>query len=195
MSHAGESYNLSNSKDLRECARNEAEQTLLAVSILKEFSLECELVTIGSTPTTFSDYHNDKINELRAGVFVFFDLVQSGVGICRTEDIAISVLTSVISINKDIDAIIIDAGWMALSRDIGNPCHKVDYGYGQVCDINGKIIEDLIVVNVQQEHGIIKIRKGSKAILPQIKQGDMLRILPNHACATASAYNLSLIHI
>ncbi len=189
MSHAGESYNLSNSKDLRECARNEAEQTLLAVSILKEFSIECELVTIGSTPTTFSDYHNDKINELRAGVFVFFDLVQSGVGICRTEDIAISVLTSVISINKDIDAIIIDAGWMALSRDIGNPCHKVDYGYGQVCDINGKIIEDLIVVNVQQEHGIIKIRKGSKAILPQIKQGDMLRILPNHACATASAYN------
>ena len=71
MSHAGESYNLSNSKDLRECARNEAEQTLLAVSILKEFSIECELVTIGSTPTTFSDYHNDKINELRAGVFVF----------------------------------------------------------------------------------------------------------------------------
>ena len=115
--------------------------------------------------------------------------MQSGVGICRIEDIAISVLTSVISINKDINAIIIDAGWMALSRDIGNPCHKVDYGYGQVCDINGKIIEDLIVVNVQQEHGIIKIRKGSKALLPQIKQGDMLRILPNHACATASAYN------
>ena len=78
---------------------------------------------------------------------------------------------------------------MALSRDLGNSFHKVDYGYGQVCDITGKIIEDLIVANVQQEHGIIKIRKGSKAILPQVKQGDMLRILPNHACATASAHN------
>ena len=71
-------------------------------------------------------------------MFVFFDLVQSGVGICRTEDIAISVLTSVISINKDIDAIIIDAGWMALSRDTGNANHTIDYGYGQVCDILGK---------------------------------------------------------
>ncbi len=189
MSHAGESYNLSNNEDLRECARNEAEQTLLAVSILKEFSIECEIVTIGSTPTALSDYHNDKINELRAGVFVFFDLVQSGVGVCNTQDIALSVLTSVISINKNIDAIIVDAGWTALSRDIGNTSHKLDYGYGQVCDINGQIIEDLIVANVQQEHGIIKLRKGSKAKLPQIKQGDLLRVLPNHACATASAHN------
>ena len=106
-----------------------------------------------------SDYHNDKINELRAGVFV----------ILRTEDIAISVLTSVISINKDINAIIIDAGWMALSRDIGNPCHKV-YSCGQVCDINGKIIEDLIVVNVQQEHGIIKIERVAKLYFPKLSR-------------------------
>ena len=189
MSHAGESYNITNKTSLLKCAKNEVDQTLIAVSFLKSNSIDCELITIGSTPTMLSNYYDERINELRAGVFVFFDLVQSGVGICRTEDIALSVLTSVISINKDIDAIVIDAGWMALSRDIGNSCHKIDYGYGQVCDINGKIIEDLIVVNVQQEHGIIKIRKGSKAILPQVKQGDMLRILPNHACATASSHN------
>ena len=188
MSHAGESYGLSNKKDLLECAKNEADQTLKAVSILEEAFINCELVTIGSTPTVLSDYQNDKITELRAGVFVFFDLVQTGVGICKIEEIALSVLTSVISVNKEINGIIVDAGWMAMSRDIGTSSQKIDYGYGQVCYENGELIEDLLLTKVQQEHGIIQMRNGSNAKLPDIKTGDMLRILPNHACATAAAH-------
>ena len=82
-----------------------------------------------------------------------------------------------------------DAGWTALSRDTGNANHKIDYGYGQVCNILGEVIEDLIVSNLQQEHGIIRIRENSKAKLPVLKPGDLLRILPNHACATAAAHN------
>ena len=189
MSHAGESYGLSNKKDLLECAKNEADQTLKAVSILEEAFINCELVTIGSTPTVLSDYQNDKITELRAGVFVFFDLVQTGVGICKIEEIALSVLTSVISVNKEINGIIVDAGWMAMSRDIGTSSQKIDYGYGQVCYENGELIEDLLLTKVQQEHGIIQMRNGSNAKLPDIKAGDMLRILPNHACATAAAHS------
>ena len=42
---------------------------------------------------------------------------------------------------------------------------------------------------MQQEHGIIQMRNGSNAKLPDIKAGDMLRILPNHACATAAAHS------
>ena len=189
MSHAGASYNLSNNQDLLKCAKNEAEQTLEAVRILKNASLSCDLVTIGSTPTVLTNYNNDAINELRAGVFVFFDLVQTGIGICNIEDIALSVLTSVISVNREIDAIIVDAGWMALSRDRGTSSQKTDFGYGQVCLEDGTIIDDVIVAGVQQEHGIIQVRKGSKALLPNIKPGDMLRILPNHACATAAAHD------
>ena len=71
MSHAGASYSLSNDEDLIKCAKEEAEQTLQAVNILKYVSIDCELVTIGSTPTALADYHNNEINELRAGVFVF----------------------------------------------------------------------------------------------------------------------------
>ena len=189
MSHAGESYGLSNKKDLLECAQNEADQTLKAVSILEEAFINCELVTIGSTPTVLSDYQNDKITELRAGVFVFFDLVQTGVGICKIEEIALSVLTSVISVNKEINGIIVDAGWMAMSRDRGTSLQKIDYGYGQVCYEKGELIEDLLLTKVQQEHGIIQMRNGSNAKLPDIKTGDMLRILPNHACATAAAHS------
>ena len=189
MSHAGESYGLSDEEDIKNCAKNEAEQTLLAAETVQNAGINCELVTIGSTPTALLGCKNIRITELRAGVFLFFDLVQSGVGVCEVEEIALSVLTSVISYNKEIDAIIVDAGWMALSRDRGTSSQKVDYGYGQVCYEDGTLIEDVIVTNVQQEHGIIQVRKGSKAELPYLKPGEVLRILPNHACATAAAHS------
>ena len=189
MSHAGESYDLSNEEDIKICARNEADQTLMAAETIQKAGINCELVTIGSTPTALSGCKNVGITELRAGVFLFFDLVQSGVGVCEVKEIALSVLTSVISYNKEIDAIIVDAGWMALSRDRGTSSQKTDYGYGQVCYEDGTLIEDVIVTNVQQEHGIIQVRKGSNAELPFFKPGEILRVLPNHACATAAAHS------
>ena len=73
MSHAGESYNITNKTSLLKCAKNEVDQTLIAVSFLKSNSIDCELITIGSTPTMLSNYYDERINELRAGVFVFFD--------------------------------------------------------------------------------------------------------------------------
>ncbi len=36
-----------------------------------------------------------------------------------------------------------------------------------------------------QEHGVIATRKGSGEAMPRLKVGDRLRILPNHASATA----------
>ena len=82
---------------------------------------------------------------------VFFDLVQAGVGVCEIEDIALSVLTSVISVNKEIDAIIVDAGWMALSSDRGTSLQKIDFGYGQVCYEDGKIIAPVDLAGGNEE--------------------------------------------
>ena len=189
MSHAGESYALSDKNSLEKCSENEAQKTLAAAKILFDSGMNVELVTIGSTPTAISGKFVDGITELRAGVFMFFDLVQAGIGVCNLNEIALSVLTSVISYNKDIEALIVDAGWMALSRDRGTASQNLDYGYGQVCKEDGSIINDLIVTNVQQEHGIIQVRKGGSCKLPNLSPGDLLRILPNHACATAAAHD------
>lgn len=189
MAHAGESYGLSEQEPLERCALNEAGSTALAAQTLRDGGLPCELITIGSTPTALSGAHHSGVTELRAGAFVFFDLVQAGIGICAKEDIAISVLTSVISRNEKSGALVIDAGWMALSRDRGTLDQAVDFGYGQVCLEDGTILEDIIVVDVQQEHGVIRPREGSSAVLPDFAPGALLRILPNHACATAAQHD------
>ncbi|MCA0273818.1 MAG: DSD1 family PLP-dependent enzyme, partial [Proteobacteria bacterium] len=147
----------------------------------------------GSTPTAHAARNLDGVTELRAGVYVFFDLVMAGIGVCRPDDIALSVLTAVIGHQRAKGWILVDAGWMALSRDCGTAAQAVDQGYGLVCDAEGRIIPDLIVTVANQEHGIIARRPGSMAVLPDLPLGMLLRILPNHACATAaqhSSYNV-----
>jgi hypothetical protein len=72
---------------------------------------------------------------------------------------------------------------MADLSQLGTPCRVVDrarqsldQGYGLVCDLDGRPISDLIVVNTHQEHGVIAHRSGSKA--PALAVG-MRAALPN----------------
>lgn len=39
-----------------------------------------------------------------------------------------------------------------------------------------------------QEHGIVALRPGSNAMLPELAVGTQVRILPNHACATGAQH-------
>jgi len=129
------------------------------------------------------------VTEVRAGVFVFFDLVMAGIGVCRTEDIAVGVLASVIGHQREKNWIIVDAGWMAMSRDRGTAKQRVDQGYGLVCDVDGNPYDDLVMIEANQEHGILAIRGGSSASLPELAVGALVRILPNHVCATAAQFD------
>jgi D-serine deaminase-like pyridoxal phosphate-dependent protein len=121
---------------------------------------------------------------------MFGDLVQAGLGVIAVEDVALSVLASVIGHQAERGWIIVDAGWMALSRDRGTSGHAVDQGYGLVCSADGAPYGDLIVAEANQEHGVLALRPGSKAALPELEVGELVRILPNHACATAAQHDL-----
>ena len=188
MTHAGGSYGARTPEELRSHAERERTGTLLAAQTLRAAGHEAPVVSVGSTPTALSTADLSGVTELRAGVFPFMDLVMCGIGVCKPQDIALSVLTSVIGHQQDKGWIIVDAGWMAMSRDRGTADQPVDQGYGLACDAHGKIIDDLIMISANQEHGILAMREGSRASLPELPVGTQLRILPNHACATAAQH-------
>ena len=75
-----------------------------------------------------------------------------------------------------------------MSRDRGTATQAVDQGYGVVCRLDGTPYEDLIVIGANQEHGIVAPRPGSGAVAPDLPVGARVRVLPNHACATAAQY-------
>lgn len=188
LAHAGESYGLNTPEALIAAAESERVATVRAANILRAQGHACPIVSLGSTPTAHFAQNLEGVTELRAGVYMFFDLVQHGVGVCSKDDIAVSVLASVIGAKPEKGWILIDAGWMALSRDRGTANQRVDQGYGVVCDEAGRVLEDVIVSQASQEHGILSRRRGSARTMPDLPVGTRVRILPNHACAMAAQH-------
>ncbi|UEM07466.1 DSD1 family PLP-dependent enzyme (plasmid) [Skermanella rosea] len=189
VTHAGESYGAVGSEALAAFAERERLAAVTAAAALRAAGLPCPVVSVGSTPTAHFARDLTGVTEVRAGVFALFDLVMAGIGVCSIDDIALSVLTTVIGHRRDRGWIIVDAGWMALSRDRGTAKQAVDQGYGVVCDVGGRVLGGLIVTEANQEHGIVAVRPGSAATLPELPVGTLLRILPNHACATAAQFD------
>lgn len=188
LTHAGESYALNTPDALKAAAENERAVAVAAAARLRAAGHVCPVVSVGSTPTAHFAAALDGVTEMRAGVYMFFDLVMHGVGVCSTDDLALSVLSTVIGSRPDKGWIMIDAGWMAMSRDRGTAAQRVDQGYGIVCDPEGRPYPDLIVAHASQEHGTIALRTGSSQVLPDLPVGARVRILPNHACATGSQH-------
>ncbi|MBE9639352.1 alanine racemase [Salipiger mangrovisoli] len=188
LTHAGESYGVSGREAHAGFAEMERRATVRAAEALRGAGLTCAVVSTGSTPTAHAARDLSGVTELRAGVYMFFDLVMAGIGVCARDDIALSVLTTVIGHQRSKGWLMIDAGWMAMSRDRGTAAQAVDQGYGLVCDAAGREVPDLIVAGANQEHGIVSLRPGSKAEMPDLPVGTLLRILPNHACATAAQH-------
>jgi D-serine deaminase-like pyridoxal phosphate-dependent protein len=159
-----------------------------AAARLREAGLSAPVVSVGSTPTALSARDLTGVTEVRAGVFVFFDLVMAGVGVCSVDDIALSVLATVIGHRRDKGLVVTDAGWMAMSRDRGTAGQAVDQGYGLVLDVDGRPLPDLWMNDANQEHGIVSARNGATIDFTRFPLGTRLRVLPNHACATAAQH-------
>ncbi|MDB5850609.1 MAG: alanine racemase domain protein [Rhodoferax sp.] len=193
LTHAGSSYDLHDTQAIADLTEQERAGCVLAANRLRGAGLPCPVVSVGSTPTALTATSLAGVTELRAGVYVFFDLVMCNVGVCGTDDIALSVLTTVIGHQADKGWAIVDAGWMAMSRDRGTAKQQRDYGYGQVCTMDGLPIAGYVLSAANQEHGIVS-REGTptdpidKDIAMRFPTGTRLRILPNHACATGAQF-------
>ncbi|TMU96746.1 DSD1 family PLP-dependent enzyme [Streptomyces sp. DASNCL29] len=186
LTHAGESYFAYSAEERRLAAENERDTAVTAAGKLRAAGLPVATVSVGSTPTAHAAEDLTGVTELRAGNYVFFDLVMAGLGVCRIDDLALSVVVTVIGHRPEYGWIVTDGGWMAMSRDRGTAAQSQDQGYGLVTDLAGCPIPGLAMSAASQEHGTITARDG--ATLPDLPIGTRLRILPNHACATAAQH-------
>lgn len=184
LAHAGHSYDARGAAALRAIAEDERRLAVHASERLRAAGHEAPVVSIGSTPTATHAEHLRGATELRVGVYVFGDLFQAAIGSCAVDDIALSVLTTVIALRPEERAVVIDAGALALSKDrsldeIGGG------GFGEARDLRGGALPGRPrVVRVSQEHGTVVL----PAKLDGLSVGARLRILPNHACLTAAAH-------
>jgi threo-3-hydroxy-D-aspartate ammonia-lyase len=189
MTHAGGSYSARTLGEFEEIAERERAGAVGAAERLRAAGFPVEIVSVGSTPTVHYARSLDGVTEARVGVYAFGDLVQVQLGTCGIGEIAISVLASVIGHNRAHGRVLVDAGFLALSRDRGTADFPIDWGYGAVCDaVTGEPIGDARVESTNQEHGIVTSRSGA-IDWSRFPIGGRVAILPNHSCATAAAYD------
>ncbi len=185
MTHAGHSYTTDSPEDIRAIARDETNAARQAAARLRNNGLPVEIVSVGSTPTAFFADDLSGITELRAGIYMFWDLAQLSRGMCAVEDIAVSVLTTVIGHNRTAGVLTVDAGAMAMSKDVSAQTLLPDAGYGWLCHSDSLQPTGLRLDAVHQEHGTVKVRSASD--FERYLIGSTLRVLPNHACLTCAA--------
>lgn len=187
LTHGGHSYSERDPVALARVAEQERTAAVRAADRLREAGIPCPSVSVGSTPTAIHAKHLDGITEMRPGVYLLGDLFQAGIGSCAEDDIASTVLATVISHRRQSNRIIVDAGGLALSKDRSTAGSTFDAGYGRVLDAQtGAPLGDLHIASVHQEHGEIT---GSETMPWQaLPLGAMVRILPNHICMTAGMY-------
>ena len=188
LTHAGHSYHASDTASRTAIAIAERDAAVLAAQRLRAAGHNCPTVSIGSTPTALTDIPLDGVTEIRPGVYVFFDLAQAALGVCNVDDIAVSVLATVIGHHREAGHLLIDAGALALSKDVSASEFHDNVGYGLVCDLDGRPLPGMYVADAHQEHGFVKNVNG----VPDFERfpvGTRLRVLPNHACMTVAPYD------
>jgi D-serine deaminase-like pyridoxal phosphate-dependent protein len=187
LTHAGHSYAGRSVEEIRAIAETERAGIVRAAERLRAAGHQASIVSMGSSPTALHAASLAGVTEVRAGVYMFGDLMQVELHTQPMEDVAVSVLASVIGRRPAQNRILIDAGALALSKDRGTQSMAKDYGFGLVVDLAGRpSFGEAIVTRAYQEHGVVECDRP----LPfdALPVGAKVRVLPNHSCLTAAAY-------
>ncbi|MEM7225095.1 MAG: alanine racemase [Pseudomonadota bacterium] len=188
LTHAGHSYKCRSIQAIELVAEQERVAVTSAAALLRDAGLPCPVVSAGSTPTAICADSLEGVTEMRPGVYVFFDLMMMGLGVCRLDEIALSVLATVIGHQPSSGRVLIDAGALALSKDIGANHFLDKVGYGLVCAPDSThLMGGLYVATAYQEHGMVAAPDGPPPY-ENLPVGSRVRVLPNHACMTAAAH-------
>lgn len=191
--HGGHSYEARTADAIAAVAQQERLAVVNAAERLRAAGFDVPGVSAGSTPTAMHMRSAEGLTEIRAGVYMAGDLFQAGIGSHGTQDVAASVVATVISHKPDYNQIVVDAGGIALSKDRATGAlGERDMGYGLVVDLNGEpSYGRLTVGGVHQEHGAIAV--SDPALFARLPIGAKVRILPNHVCMTAAAHDHYLV--
>ena len=159
--------------------QNEQSQALARVcerlsdtyAALESADLRPGIVSGGSTPTLWHSHEFSGLTEIRSGSCIFFDREGLAVGVASHDDLAYTVLATVVSIAVPGHAVV-DAGSKALSKE-----GRADRGFGVLFEH-----PDVEVVSLSEEHGVLDLSRTEWR--PVI--GERVRIVPNHVCVSVN---------
>jgi D-serine deaminase-like pyridoxal phosphate-dependent protein len=176
FTHEGHAYNFPNLQERERVVMKAADDMKRTAHLLREHCFACEVISVGSTPSAMIIGRAEGVTEMRPGNYVFCDRVQLKLGSCTEDQISASVLATVIS-RPAPDRVIIDAGNKTMCTD-----NAADFN-----NTIGVVVghPELTFHYSSEEHGRITSKTGRI----DLKVGDRVRLLPNHACGMMNMHD------
>ena len=141
-----------------------------AKALIEAEGLTVSVISSGGSPDMWRAHEMPLATEYRIGTYVYNDRSLVARDVCGWDDCALTVITTVVSVPSKNHAII-DAGSKVLTSDLLG----LD-GYGYVL---GR--DDLRIDQLSEEHGRLWCDGEINLAV-----GDVVRIVPNHACVVAN---------
>ncbi len=173
--HPGHVYGASCAADLDKYGEDESNHIRIAAEKLREAGYEPEIISSGSTPTFWKTIQDENINIYHPGNYIFHDVIQLSTETATEAECALYILASVIS-HPQKDLFIMDAGAKCLGLDQGAHGNGSIKGFGKVIGH-----PELTIYSLSEEVGKIHVDGET-----DLKVGDKICIIPNHACSSAN---------
>ncbi|MCK5878322.1 MAG: alanine racemase [Holophagae bacterium] len=188
LTHAGHSYHCSSSEELIAISRETRQKMSAVYDFLRENGIRNCVISIGNTPGCSVADNFEKVDEIRPGNFVFYDLMQLSLGVCDEESLALALLCPVTGIYPDRNEIVMLGGAVHFSKErLESYDGGALYGYGMNLTPEGfgQLNRNIRLIGLSQEHGIVH---APTEIIQEIGIGSLLPIVPVHSCLTADLY-------
>ncbi len=190
LTHAGHSYDARDRSEILVYAEQERAVMDEFAERMRSKGSKIREVSRGATRTMAVTENLNGVNEIRPGNYAFYDYTQVMIGSCGVADCALTVLASVISHQPGASHFLIDAGALALSKDLG-PVHisnEMDMGILYEDYERKRLQAHVHVKMLSQEHGKV-LMSDVVAQEGHYKVGEKVRILEHHSCLTAANFD------
>ena len=180
LSHAGHVYGARTSDEVRKVAQDECRTLNRIRGGLESEGIGVSELSVGATPTVLASESYEGITEIRPGNYVFMDRTPLRFNLIEPDQIALTVLATVVSANSDY--FIIDAGSKTLSSDrgghgiVGMEGYRLAYPVDRFQDKHS----EMVIAKLSEEHGFLARSHFDLLI------GSRLRVIPNHSCVVAN---------
>ncbi|WKN44052.1 alanine racemase [Tunicatimonas pelagia] len=182
-SHAGHTYEATTHQEVERVHQETLQQLNQLKETFRPAYPDLQL-SLGDTPSCSLMDDFTGIDIIRPGNFVYYDLTQHFVGSNSVAEIAVCLAAPVVSVHPERNEVVTHSGWAHLGKDsLTDKVEKSWYGYVVTLTESGwsAPIEGAYVAKLSQEHGTLYL---PDEYLEKVAVGDLLGILPVHACAT-----------
>jgi D-serine deaminase-like pyridoxal phosphate-dependent protein len=167
----GASFPTAGGRSAIELGREEGELMVSLAEQLRAAGVPIGSISVGSTPTAQAAAQVPGVTEVRPGTYVFGDYMLAERGHIAYDEIALSILCTVVS-RPAAALATVDGGSKTFSGDIAPGALK---GYARA------VVAEAYVERMSEEHGVVQLGPGAD---PRV--GDRIAFYPIHVCTTVN---------